>query len=100
MVAAYEEHDGKFAMSVRSLTALAFATEQDAENAFWHLMTDEEDEEFVVRVQPVADYFDNTWIGRPAHHKPRSVPVFSIGPWNVYQRTCNGEPRTHNRTKG
>ena len=38
LVGAYEEHDGRFAMSVRCVAALAFVPENDVEMAFESLM--------------------------------------------------------------
>ena len=63
LVAAYEKENEKFAISAHSPAALAFVPELDVENAFDELITHED---FDHRVQPIADYFEYTWIGRPA----------------------------------
>lgn len=97
LVSAYKEEDGNFAMSVRSLAALAFVPEQDVETAYEELISHEE---FDQRVQPIADYFEDTWIGRPNRHGPRRAPIYPIRLWNVYQRTLNGEHRTNNNIEG
>ena len=80
LVGAYEQHDGRFAMSVRCLAALASVPENDVEMAFESLI---EDEEFDHRARPVVDYFEDNWIGRPRRHTSRRPPVFAIGLWNI-----------------
>ena len=96
MVSAYQEENRKFSGSARSLAALAFMPEQDVQIAFDELITDED---FDHRVQPIADYFEDTWIGRPVCRGPRRAPLFPINLWNVCQRTVNGERRTNNNIK-
>ena len=96
-MAAYEKENEKFAISAHSPAALAFVPELDVEKTFDELITHED---FDHRVQPIADYFEYTWIGRPACRGSRRAPVFLINLWYAYQRTLNGEHRTNNNIEG
>ena len=77
LAAAYKKENEKLAMRARSLAALVFVPEQDFENAIDKLITYKD---FDHRVQPIADYFEDTWIGRPARRGPERAPVFFINP--------------------
>ena len=58
-------------------------------------MTSQTPEEF----QPVVDYFEDTFIGRPQTSK-RRPPLFSKTIWNVKQRLDSGLPKTNNHVEG
>ena len=60
LVVAYEEENGKFAINACSLATLVFVSGQGVENTFGELITDED---FDQRVQPIAGFFKDTWIG-------------------------------------
>jgi hypothetical protein len=44
-------------------------------------------EEAFADAQPILDYFEDTFIGRPGRHN-RLGPVFSLHIWNMYDRTA------------
>ena len=52
------------------------------------------------KLEPLYDYFDNNYLGRPARHGQRHAPDFSFEMWSMYQRAELGLPRTNNAVKG
>lgn len=60
----------------------------------WHRPTDLPEE-----IQPVIDYFEDNFIGRPVRNG-RRPPKFSISMWNSYNRVKDGLPRTNNSIEG
>ena len=58
-----------------------------------------EHEDFPNEAQVIADYFEDTYIGRMQRRRRRN-PVFPIGLWNVYQRSLNNQQRTNNDVEG
>jgi len=48
----------------------------------------------------VADYFEDTYIGRSGRRGQRRSPYFSKSMRNVKKRTLEGIPRTNNRLEG
>ena len=97
LTSAYREPNGECATNARSLAALAFVPERDVVQAFTELISDNE---FDARLQPLVDYFEDTWIGRPSLSSTRRPPTFQIGLWNVHSRAVNGEHRTNNCIEG
>ena len=85
------EHEKHF---FKLIVSLAFVQEKDVEKAFEEL-TSQTPEEF----QPVVDYFEDTFIGRPQTSK-RRPPLFSKTIWNVKQRLDSGLPKTNNHVEG
>ena len=49
--------------------------------------------------QPVTDYFEDTYIGRP-HRRGHRPPAFPQAMWNVKNRVEGGLPRTNNHIEG
>lgn len=94
---AYREEDGRFAISVKTLTALAFVPVANVIPAFHELISSSN---FDPRMQEVVDYFENTWIGRQPRIGERLQPTFSIELWNLYDRTKNDQARTNNNLEG
>ena len=81
-------------ISIRMLAALAFVPLDDINDAFETLA------EFMPEAaQSVADYFEDTYIGRP-HRRGRRPPVFPQPMWNVKNRVEGGLPRTNNHIEG
>ena len=97
LVTAYRERDGKFALSAKSLAALAFVPVPDVYAAFTELLSSSS---FDPRMDEVVEYFENTWIGRLSALGSRQDPIFEVQLWNVYERTKNGEYRTNNNVEG
>jgi len=85
-----------FSIQIRLLPALAFVPINDVEKSFEELLDNEyykENEDFL---QPIVDYFENTWIGRPTRRQGRRNSIFSIQMWNCYEATKHGFPKTNN----
>ncbi|KAL3885419.1 hypothetical protein ACJMK2_025482 [Sinanodonta woodiana] len=68
------ENDADFAMQMRHLTSLAFVPAEDVVLAFEELLSRVD---FPLESQPVLDYFEDAWIGRPIRgnkHQPPRTP--------------------------
>lgn len=48
----------------------------------------------------LLDYFEDNYIGRFRRKVPRTAPLFSINPWNMFHRTFDELPRTTNCIEG
>ena len=46
--------------------------------------------------QPVLDYFENAWIGRPQRRNGRRAPRFQRSLWNCCESVNAGLPKTNN----
>ena len=75
------------------LSALVFVPKEYVVQYF-EFVCDHND--FPPEVQPVIDYFEDTWISRPGrclnHHHPR----FDIGMWNYFDAAMNCNKKTNN----
>ncbi|KAK4871763.1 hypothetical protein RN001_015887 [Aquatica leii] len=47
-------------------------------------------------LQPIVDYFEDTWIGRPQRRQRRREPRFSHTLWNCFDAAVEGLPKTKN----
>ena len=70
---------------------LAFVPEQDVPDCFISLMT-----EFPEDAITVAQYFEETYIGKRLHDQSRRIPQFPIRIWSMYQRVKEHPARTTN----
>lgn len=84
--------DPQFAIYARMLVALAFVPETDVDQVFTTLTTHPS---FPTELYPVADYFEDTYLGRTSRGRRRQ-PIFSVSVWSVYTRTLLGLDRTNN----
>lgn len=84
-------------MAIRMLPALAFVPEEDVVEAF-ELYASAHDLPDIV--QPVVDYFEDTFIGRPLANSTRRSPRYPISMWNVHDRVTSELPRTNNNIEG
>ena len=50
-------------------------------------------------VNPVLDYFEDSWIGHPSR-RHRCGPVFEISMWSCFERVKTDLPRTNNALEG
>ena len=75
------ENDGDFALQMRLLPALAYVPLTDVVEAFNRLT---ESDALPAEAQPVVDYFEDTWIGRPTRRNSRRPPRFQRELWNCY----------------
>jgi len=80
------------------LCALAFIPVQDVANVFEQLLNSRYfvDNEDVL--QPIVDYFEETWIGRTVRR--RKNPMFALEMWNCYNDVVMDFPRTTNAVEG
>ena len=89
--------DPDFASWLRCIPALAFLPPGDVEKAFDDLLSAEG---FDPRAQDIANYFEDTYIGRPNRRGNRQSPLFPLDLWNVHLRTVEDEDRTNNQIEG
>ncbi|XP_064109705.1 uncharacterized protein LOC135217666 [Macrobrachium nipponense] len=85
------ENDADFALQCRTIPALAFVPSDDVSDVFEELSQHLPDV-----LQPVLDYFEDTYIGRLNRRGLRRAPTFPIELWNVHDRVINSEDRTNN----
>ena len=52
-----------------------------------------------VRGQPVFDYFQDTYIGRPRRRGPRQSTLYEIGMWNVHDRVLSDSAKSNSNNK-
>ena len=72
------------------LAALAFVPVPNVLDAFESLM-----ETFPMEAIPVADYFEDNYIGRLRRNR-RAAAMFPLQLWNVFDRVQMGLPRSNN----
>jgi hypothetical protein len=69
------------------------------------LQTDYTEEDFslfvrMLTAEPIVDYFEDNFIGRPDRRGNRRSPIFASTLWNVNQRVVESLPRTNNSVEG
>src|ERR1051325_1686327 len=75
------ENDADFALQMRHLPSLAFVPVEDVVVAFEDLLSRID---FPLGSQPVLDYFEDTWIGRPTRGNKRRPPRTPHSLWSCY----------------
>ena len=94
----YEAANGKFAISVRCIASLAFLPEEEVSECYYQMINHSD---FDIRALPVAEYFEDTYIGHPTRNRTtRNPPLFPIRFWSVHGRTLDGRHRTNNLVEG
>jgi len=88
-----------FALQIKQLCALAFVPVHDVVYEFEELIESECYVENEPLFQPILNYFEDTWIGRPVRRKRKS-PIFPFNIWNVYENVLMKRPRTNNAVEG
>ncbi|KAK7102956.1 hypothetical protein V1264_021106 [Littorina saxatilis] len=89
--------DEEFSISVCKLAALAFVPTPELSVCYDHLQETIADDRF----QQVADYLEDTYIGRRVgRNARRRNPLFPSEMWNQYERTDDDMPRTNNHCEG
>lgn len=78
------------------IPAIAFMPVDNVIPAFEELV---ENERFPEEAMPIANYFEDTYIGRRQRNR-RQAPLFPAPLWNVYERTINNQQRTNNAVEG
>ena len=86
----------EFAVSMRMISALAFCPENKVTAAFDTLSEIILDEAIP---NPIMDYFEDTYIGKP-HRICRRSPIFNIDIWNMYSRVLDDIPKSNNSVEG
>ena len=89
----YQEEE-ELAVMVRMIPALAFVPADDVVNAFEELSR-----VLPPEVEPLADYFEDNYIGRP-QRRGRREPPYPIALWNMHDRVDEELPRTNNSVEG
>ena len=87
--------DQDFALRRRMLPSLAFVPEHDVIDCFMILMAD-----FPQSAMEVAEYFEETYIGRRLPDQTRRLPPFPVRFWSIYTRVLNQTARTNNSVEG
>ena len=90
----YIENSG-FALLMKMLPSLAFVPESQVIHYFNLLM-----EEFPTFAIEIAEYFEDTYIGRLLPNHTRRKPPFPIRLWNLYIRVNLEVDRTNNSVEG
>ncbi|XP_035231949.1 uncharacterized protein LOC118203773 [Stegodyphus dumicola] len=75
------KYDPNFVLEISQLAALAFVPTSDV-------------------IEPIINYFEDTWIGRFTRRGQRRRPVFDISLWNCYDAVKDKVPRTNNAVEG
>ena len=90
-------NDEETRLFCKMLTSLAFIPEADVIAAYEALM----DSMPAENLEPLTDYFEDTWIGRPQRRgRQRRNPSYPISVWSIYDRVIDGLPRTNNSVEG
>lgn len=92
--------DTMFALNLRQLLALAFVPTQDVVKYFNELLTQNFYVENMNLLQPLINYFEDTWIGYPYRHNQRKNPKFHLQYWNQYENVLDDLPKTNNNIEG
>lgn len=94
------ETDADFALRCRYLAALAFLPVEQVVDAFERL-TEEDAAIFPQELEPVLDYFEDTWIGRYQRgRRNRRAPRFDLQLWNCFDAAMQNMPKTNNAVEG
>jgi len=89
----YQE-DPDFALNLRMIPALAFVPTDEVVGAFEELS-----DILPQECRPVADYFEDSYIGRP-QRRGRRQPTYAIEMWNMHRRSEAELPKTNNSVEG
>ncbi|KAL3862811.1 hypothetical protein ACJMK2_008757, partial [Sinanodonta woodiana] len=86
-----------FAMKIRHLPSLAFVPVEDVVLTFEELLSRVD---MPLASQPVLDYFEDTWIGRPTRGNKRRPPSTPHSIWSCYDNINDDLPKTNNSCEG
>lgn len=82
-------------LQARMIAAIAFVPLANVENAFESLQDTALNE-----LEPIFNYFEDTYIGRPRRRNGRCNPMFPHSMWNMHGRVEEDLPRTNNHVEG
>ena len=86
--------NGNF-VACRKLRGRYLGPEHDVIDCFMILMAD-----FPQSAMEVAEYFEETYIGRRLPDQTRRLPPFPVRFWSMYTRVLNQTARTNNSVEG
>ena len=92
--------DPEFGLQIKQLAALAYVPEAEVIKSFESLLDSQYYTENERYLQPIIDYFEDTWIGRIDRRNRRRQPLFPISLWNCHEAAKSGLPRTNNSVEG
>uniref|UniRef100_H2XZ20 MULE transposase domain-containing protein n=1 Tax=Ciona intestinalis TaxID=7719 RepID=H2XZ20_CIOIN len=91
------ENNAEFALKLRMLSALAFVPTDQIVTSFEALC---DSNILPPSAQPVIDYVEDNWIGRPDRRAVRRDPRYAHALWNCYEDTGENLPKTNNSCEG
>src|SRR6218665_2491181 len=92
--------DSDFAVSVRTLAALAFIPLPDIVQSFEELIDSPFFQQNEEVLRDLVNYFEDTWIGRPNRRGGRAEPLFPHALWNCVDAVHADLPKTNNAVEG
>lgn len=92
--------DAEFAVQVRMLSSIAFVPEDQVVTVFEELTESAYYQQNEDDLQPLKNYFEDVWIGRPNRRGSRQRPKFAHNMWNVSESVRNDLPKTNNSVEG
>lgn len=90
----------EFCVNIKMIAALSFVPIADIVEAFEALQASPYFQDTSQHVDPILEYFEDTYIGRIGANNQRRSPMFSHEIWNVYIATLNDQARTNNSVEG
>ncbi|KAI6169993.1 hypothetical protein M3Y97_01165800 [Aphelenchoides bicaudatus] len=89
------DNDPDFNLWSKCIASLAYVPTEKITESFEKLVQEMPDE---IRgdLEPILDYFEDTYIGRPIGNNKRRKPRFCPSIWSVYSRVINDQDRTNN----
>ena len=89
--------DAEFALKMRMISAIAFVPISNVVSYFEYLI---ENNDFPEEAQPVLDYVEDTWIGRPNRRFVRRPPRYDHVLWNCFDAARQGTLKTNDACEG
>lgn len=90
----------EFAHQLKKLIALAFVPVNNIILTYEKLIDTNFYTHNELILQPLLDYYEETWIGKRNRRGKRQNAHFPIALWNSYNRTQENLPRTNNAIEG
>ena len=94
--ATYVENEN-FRGFIKMMTSVAFLPPDQVLEGFQELQSDPD---YIPQLDPIFDFFEDNYLGRPLCRGQRRESRFGIPTWNAYTRLEDGVPRTNNAIEG